>query len=97
MLYEMVGHPVNDEALLASASPLFHVDKIKAPVFIIQGANDPRVKQAESDGIVAALRARGVEVRYDVYADEGHGFTRRENEAKGMGDAAEFLIEHLVA
>jgi len=53
------------------------------------------VVKAESDTIVEALRARGVEVRYDVYDDEGHGFTRTENEAKAIGDAAEFLIAHL--
>ena len=74
-----------------------YADQIVSPLFVIQGANDPRVKRAESDGIVAALRARGVDVRYDVYEDEGHGFTRWENEAKALGDSAAFLIEHLTA
>ena len=77
--YEMVGDPVKDKALLTEISPLFHVDRIKAPLFVAQGAHDPRVKQAESDQIVAALRKRGVEVTYMVKENEGHGFHNEEN------------------
>jgi dipeptidyl aminopeptidase/acylaminoacyl peptidase len=62
---------------------------------VIQGANDPRVVKAESDQIVARLRERSVDVRYDVYEDEGHGFTKRSNSLKAMGDIAEFLETHL--
>ena len=95
MMATWVGDPETEEEFLLSRSPITYADNIVAPLFVIQGANDPRVRKAESDGIVEALRARGVEVRYDVYEDEGHGFTRKENEAKGIGDAADFLIEHL--
>jgi dipeptidyl aminopeptidase/acylaminoacyl peptidase len=78
-LYEMVGHPVKDKDLLTASSPVFHVDKIKVPLFIAQGANDPRVKKAESDQMVAALKKRGVEVQYLVKDNEGHGFANEEN------------------
>jgi dipeptidyl aminopeptidase/acylaminoacyl peptidase len=92
---ELIGNPDTDPEFLMSRSPIRYVNEIRAPLFVIQGANDPRVPQAESDQIVAALRARGVEVRYDVYDDEGHGFTRRANEEKAIGDSAEFLVRHL--
>ena len=69
-LYEMVGHPEKDKELLKSASPVFHVDKIKAPLMIFQGAKDPRVVQAESDQIVEALKKRGIDVPY-VKENEG--------------------------
>jgi dipeptidyl aminopeptidase/acylaminoacyl peptidase len=95
MIASWIGDPDTEADFMLSRSPITYADQIVAPLFVIQGANDPRVNRAESDGIVEALRARGVEVRYDVYEDEGHGFTRKENEAKGMGDSAEFLIEHL--
>jgi dipeptidyl aminopeptidase/acylaminoacyl peptidase len=62
---------------------------------VIQGANDPRVPKAESDQIVARLRARGVQVRYDIYPDAGHGFTKRTDQIRAYGDIAEFLITHL--
>jgi dipeptidyl aminopeptidase/acylaminoacyl peptidase len=78
-----------------SRSPVTYVDQIKAPLFVIQGANDPRVVKPESDQIVARLRERGVDVRYDVYEDEGHGFTKRSNSIKAMGDIARFLEDHL--
>jgi dipeptidyl aminopeptidase/acylaminoacyl peptidase len=78
-------------------SPITYVDQIRTPLFVIQGANDPRVVKGESDQIVERLRERGVPVRYDVYDDEGHGFTRRENELKATRDTATFLEQHLVA
>jgi dipeptidyl aminopeptidase/acylaminoacyl peptidase len=93
---EMVGNAERDYEMLMERSPVRYVDQVRAPLFIIQGANDPRVVQAESDQIVEQLRARGVPVRYDVYADEGHGFTRRENELKAWRDTAAFLVEHLL-
>tara|TARA_B100001142_G_scaffold71623_2_gene72279 strand:- start:5942 stop:7840 length:1899 start_codon:yes stop_codon:yes gene_type:complete len=95
MMYEMVGHPENDKELLASASPLLHIDKIKAPLFIAQGANDPRVKKSESDQIVDALQKKGIDVPYMVKNDEGHGFYNEENQFdfyRAMGD---FLNKHL--
>jgi dipeptidyl aminopeptidase/acylaminoacyl peptidase len=71
------------------------VDNIKAPLLIGQGANDPRVKQAESDQIVKALRDRKKEVEYVVYPDEGHGFARPENRLQFYAIAEEFLAKHL--
>ncbi len=78
-MYEMVGHPEKDKELLKRVSPFFHIDKIKAPLFVIHGANDPRVKQAESDQIVKKLESKGVKVPYLVKPNEGHGFQNEEN------------------
>ena len=93
---QWVGDPETEADFLMERSPITYVDQIRAPLFVIQGANDPRVVKGESDQIVERLRERGVEVRYDVYADEGHGFTRRENELRAMGDTATFFEERLV-
>jgi dipeptidyl aminopeptidase/acylaminoacyl peptidase len=79
MMYEMIGDPESEQELLRAASPVFHADRITAPLLVAQGANDPRVKKAESDQIVAALRSRGIEVEYLVKDDEGHGFDNEEN------------------
>ena len=79
MFYEMVGDPVKDSALLAEVSPALHAGKIKTPLFVAQGANDPRVNKAESDQMVAALKKRGVAVDYMVKNDEGHGFANENN------------------
>ncbi|HEY7034091.1 MAG TPA: S9 family peptidase [Thermomicrobiales bacterium] len=92
---DWVGDPETEADFLTSRSPITYVDQIKAPLFVIQGANDPRVVQSESDQIVERLRARGVPVKYDVYDDEGHGFTKRANELKAFRDTAEFLETHL--
>lgn len=97
MVLQLIGDPDTDEEFLLSRSPISYTDHIAAPLFVIQGANDPRVVKSESDQIVERLRERGVEVRYDVYEDEGHGFTKRENELKALGDIAMFLEEHLGA
>jgi dipeptidyl aminopeptidase/acylaminoacyl peptidase len=80
MFYEMVGDPKQDSLLLAEVSPVFHVDKIKCPVLVAQGANDPRVNKAESDQIVESLRKNGVQVEYLVKDNEGHGFYNQENQ-----------------
>ncbi|MEC7987675.1 MAG: S9 family peptidase [Myxococcota bacterium] len=95
MMHEMVGHPEDDKEHLASASPLLHVDKIKVPLFIAQGANDPRVKKSESDQIVAALKARGIEVPYMVKEDEGHGFYNEENQFEFYREMETFLQRHI--
>jgi dipeptidyl aminopeptidase/acylaminoacyl peptidase len=92
----MVGDPDTDEQFLISRSPLTYVDQIRTPLLIIQGANDPRVPKGESDQIVARLRDRGVEVRYDVYPDEGHVFGKRDNEISARTAAGEFLLTHLL-
>ena len=95
MLYEMVGHPEKDKELLASASPVLHIDKIKAPLFIAQGANDPRVVKTESDQIVEALKNAGIEVPYMVKDDEGHGFYNEENQFDFYREMEKFLKKHI--
>lgn len=95
MLAEMVGHPETDSLMLAEVSPVFHVDKIQAPLFVAQGANDPRVNKAESDQIVEALRARGVDVEYMVKDNEGHGFGNEENRFDFYRAMITFLDKHL--
>jgi dipeptidyl aminopeptidase/acylaminoacyl peptidase len=79
MFYEMVGNPQADSTQLAATSPVFNADKIKTPLFIAQGANDPRVNKNESDQMVEALKARGIIVEYLVKDNEGHGFYNEEN------------------
>jgi dipeptidyl aminopeptidase/acylaminoacyl peptidase len=79
MMYEMVGNPKTDSVQMAQTSPALNADKIKTPLFIAQGANDPRVNKAESDQMVDALKKRGVQVEYLVKDNEGHGFHNQEN------------------
>ena len=81
--------------LLTSSSPLLHIDKIKVPLFIAQGANDPRVKKSESDQIVEALKAKGVDVPYMVKENEGHGFYNEENRFDFYREMGNFLDKHL--
>ena len=95
MFYEMVGDPVKDSALLAAASPVFFVDKIKVPLFIAQGANDPRVNKAESDQVVEALKKRGIEVEYMVKDDEGHGLANEKNSIDFYTAMEKFFAKHL--
>jgi dipeptidyl aminopeptidase/acylaminoacyl peptidase len=95
MLYEMVGHPEKDSLMLAEVSPVFHVDKIRAPLFVAQGANDPRVNKDESDQIVAALKSRGIDVEYMVKDNEGHGFANEENRFDFYRTMITFLDKHL--
>ncbi len=95
MFHEMVGDPVKDKELMEAASPVFHVDQIKAPLFIAQGANDPRVNKAESDQMVEALRKRGVEVEYMVKDNEGHGFHNEENRFDFYAAMEKFLAKYL--
>jgi dipeptidyl aminopeptidase/acylaminoacyl peptidase len=95
MFSKRVGDLSKDEAFLKSRSPLFFVERIKAPLLIGQGANDPRVKQTESDQIVAALRKAKKPVEYVVYTDEGHGFARPENRLHFYARTEDFLARHL--
>ena len=95
MMYEQVGHPERDKAQLEATSPALHADAIKAPLFIAQGANDPRVNKAESDQMVEALRQRGVQVEYMVKDDEGHGFANQENRYDFYRAMEAFLAAHV--
>ncbi|WP_157996006.1 S9 family peptidase [Thermomonospora amylolytica] len=91
----VLGDPDTEADRLLERSPVTHADTITAPLYVIQGARDPRVPQSESDQLVHRLRERGVNVRYDVYPDEGHGFTNRNNEIQAYEEIAEFLIHML--
>ena len=84
-----------DAELIKEASPLFKADKISRPLLIGQGANDPRVKQAEAEQIVAAIEKNGGRVTYVLYPDEGHGFARPENRIDFNARAEAFLAENL--
>jgi dipeptidyl aminopeptidase/acylaminoacyl peptidase len=97
MLYEMVGNPDNvvDNARMKATSPVFLIDEIKAPLLIAQGANDPRVAQAESDQMVAALQKNGIDVEYLLKTDEGHGFRNEENRFEFYEAMEGFLGKYL--
>jgi len=94
-LFAELGDPKIDKARLHRISPLFHAENIKAPFMVLQGANDPRVLQVESDEIVAAAKKNGVPVEYIVFPDEGHGFVKKENEIKGYTAVLAFLDKYL--
>ncbi|MDR9458102.1 MAG: S9 family peptidase [Salegentibacter sp.] len=95
-LYEEMGDPATKDSIaLYNKSPLFHADQVKNPVMVLQGANDPRVLQVESDEIVAELKKNNVPVEYVIFEDEGHGFIKKENEIKGYKQILEFLNKYL--
>ena len=94
-LYKRVGDPATDEEFLWSRSPLSRASDIRIPLLIAQGANDPRVKQAESEQIVAALKAAGIDHEYMLFPDEGHGFAKPQNRLKFYAAAERFLAKHL--
>jgi dipeptidyl aminopeptidase/acylaminoacyl peptidase len=94
-LHRRVGDPATDAAFMWSRSPLSRVSDIRIPLLIAQGANDPRVKQAESEQIVAALRAAGIEHEYLLFPDEGHGLAKPENRLRFYAAAERFLARHL--
>ncbi len=95
MFYEMVGNPKSDSLMLAEVSPVFLVDNIKAPLFVAQGKNDPRVNVDESDQIVKALKDKGIAVEYMVKDNEGHGFHNEENRFDFYRSMLTFLDKHL--
>lgn len=95
MMYEMVGNPEEDKEMMTAASPVFHMDKVKCPLFIAQGATDPRVNKDESDQVVAAMKERGVEVEYMVKENEGHGFRNEENRFEFYEAMDKFLDKHI--
>jgi dipeptidyl aminopeptidase/acylaminoacyl peptidase len=94
-LYQEVGNPETQEEMLRAVSPLFHAEKIRKPLLVIQGANDPRVLQVESDEIVQAVKKNKVPVEYVVFPDEGHGFSKKKNEAEAYSRTRAFLDQHL--
>jgi dipeptidyl aminopeptidase/acylaminoacyl peptidase len=93
--FDMVGDPQKDAERMRAVSPAFHADRIKTPLFVVQGARDPRVNKNESDQIVAALEQRGVAVEYLVKDNEGHGFRNEENQFEFYGKMEKFLHQHL--
>jgi len=95
-LYQEMGDPYTaDSTRLYNISPLFHADQIQNPVMVLQGANDPRVLQIESDEMVEAIKKNDVPVEYVIFPDEGHGFLKKENQIKGYGEVLTFLDKHL--
>lgn len=95
MMYRRVGNPETERDMLWERSPLSAVDKIRIPLLVVQGANDPRVKQAEAEQIVAALAEKGLPHEYQLFGDEGHGLVKPENREAFYAKAEAFLAEHL--
>jgi len=93
--HRRVGNPETEEEFLWSRSPLSKADAIRIPLLIAQGANDPRVKQAESEQIVAALEKAGIAHDYMLFPDEGHGFAKPDNRLKFYAEADKFLARYL--
>lgn len=95
-LYKEMGDPnTADSVRLYNISPVFHGDKVKNPVMVLQGATDPRVLQVESDEMVEAIKKNGVPVEYVLFDDEGHGFVKKENQIEGYSKALTFLDKYL--
>ena len=95
MFHEMVGDPKKDSLLMVAESPVMHADKIKTPLFVAQGKNDPRVNIDESNQMVEALKKRGIVVEYMVKDNEGHGFHNEENRYDFYRAMDKFLGEHM--
>jgi len=94
-LYDEIGDPAEHAERLRRISPLFHAEQVQAPVLVVQGANDPRVLQVESDEMVAAIRENGVPVEYVLFDDEGHGFRIKENRIEAQEAYLTFLNKYL--
>ncbi len=95
-LYDEMGNPYSaDSVRLKNISPLYNTDKIKTPLLVLQGANDPRVLQIESDEIVAGAKKNGIPVEYVLFPDEGHGFIKKENQIKAASETLSFLNKYL--
>jgi dipeptidyl aminopeptidase/acylaminoacyl peptidase len=95
-LYQEMGDPSTaDSVRLRNISPLFNTEKIKTPLLVLQGSNDPRVLQVESDEIVAGARKNGQPVEYVLFPDEGHGFMKKANQMKAAEVTLDFLEKHL--
>jgi dipeptidyl aminopeptidase/acylaminoacyl peptidase len=96
MMYEMVGNPETDSIQFRATSPALNADKIMTPLFVAQGANDPRVNINESNQIVDALKKRGIDVEYMVKENEGHGFYNEENRFDFYRAMEKFLGKYLM-
>jgi dipeptidyl aminopeptidase/acylaminoacyl peptidase len=94
-MHAMIGDPEKDKAWLSDHSPALNADKIEKPLFVAQGANDPRVNINESNQIVSALRKRGITVEYMVKQNEGQGFHNQENQFEFYSAMEKFLDQHL--
>ena len=94
-LYKELGNPFTQEEYLYSISPLFHAENIKKPVLVLQGANDPRVLQVESDEMVEEIKKQNVPVEYVVFPDEGHGFSKKKNQITSNETILTFLNKYL--
>jgi dipeptidyl aminopeptidase/acylaminoacyl peptidase len=94
-MHKRVGDPDTEEEFLKSRSPLFRAENIKIPLLLAQGANDPRVKKAESEQIVEAMKKNNIAYEYLLFPDEGHGFARPENRLKFYRAAEQFLARHI--
>ena len=94
-LYDEMGDPKTDAERHRAISPLFHAKNIVKPILVVQGANDPRVLQVESDELVAAIKANNVPVEYLLFPDEGHGFLRKQNRISASEAYLKFLDKHL--
>lgn len=95
-LYDEIGDPTTEDSLrLYEISPLFHAENVTKPLMVLQGANDVRVLQVESDEIVEKVKANGVPVEYIIFDDEGHGFLKKDNEIEGYGKIKVFLDQYL--
>jgi dipeptidyl aminopeptidase/acylaminoacyl peptidase len=94
-LYAEIGDPTTQAQMLREISPLFHADKITKPLIVLQGANDPRVIKPESDEIVEAIKKKNGVVEYVVFDNEGHGFTKKENEIRAYKAILDFLDRYL--
>ena len=86
---------LDDDAYWQSVSPAFHAEKIRRPLLVIQGTNDPRVRPVESDEIVATVRKSGVPVQYVVFDDEGHGILKKKNQITAYKAIGDFLDKHM--
>ncbi|MET0938874.1 MAG: S9 family peptidase, partial [Gaiellaceae bacterium] len=95
MMKRFMGDPDEDADMLRERSPMTYIENAKTPLLVIQGAMDPRVVKPESDQLVDKLRSLGREVEYVVFEDEGHGFTKRQNEVRAMKLSADWLEQHL--
>ncbi len=95
VLFEKIGNPETEADYLKSISPLFHAERIKVPLMVLQGSNDPRVLKIESDEIVEKVRNKGIPVEYVVFEDEGHGFRKVRNQIEANKKILEFILKYI--